>query len=136
MSKRKRERKFSIILIEAIDEAFLTIGENARTAIYCHLESKFAISRQDIPDRIGDFSNALAQIFGLAAPQLEILIMKFLNRRVKCEYEWVGPKWLVPDLTFKKCVVLTELTFKDTSKIENVEILVDDGEKPRQEIKE
>ena len=136
MSKRKRERKFSIILIEAIDEAFLTIGENARTAIYCHLESKFAISRQDIPDRIGDFSDALAQIFGLAAPQLEILIMQFLNRRVKCEYEWVGPKWLVPDLTFKKYVVLTELTFKDTSKIENVEILVDDGEKPRQEIKE
>jgi hypothetical protein len=136
LSKRKRERKFSIILIEAIDEAFLTIGENARTAIYCHLESKFAISRQDIPDRIGDFSDALAQIFGLAAPQLEILIMKFLNRRVKCEYEWVGPKWLVPDLTFKKYVVLTELTFKDTSKIENVEILVDDGEKPRQEIKE
>jgi hypothetical protein len=136
LSKRKRERKFSIILIEAIDEAFLTIGENARTAIYCHLESKFAISRQDIPDRIGDFSDALAQIFGLAAPQLEILIMQFLNRRVKCEYEWVGPKWLVPDLTFKKYVVLTELTFKDTSKIENVEILVDDGEKPRQEIKE
>jgi hypothetical protein len=136
LSKRKRERKFSIILIEAIDEAFLTIGENARTAIYCHLESKFAISRQDIPDRIGDFSDALAQIFGLAAPQLEILIMKFLNRCVKCEYEWVGPKWLVPDLTFKKYVVLTELTFKDTSKIENVEILVDDGEKPRQEIKE
>lgn len=136
MSKRKRERKFSIILLKAIDEAFLTLGENARTAIYCHLESKFAISRQDIPDRIGDFSDALAQIFGLAAPQLEILIMKFLNRRVKCEYEWVGPKWLVPDLTFKKYVVLTELTFKDTSKIENVEILVDDGEKPRQEIKE
>ena len=135
MSKRKRERKFSIILLKAIDEAFLTLGENARTAIYCHLESKFAISRQDIPDRIGDFSDALAQIFGLAAPQLEILIMKFLNRRVKCEYEWVGPKWLVPDLTFKKYVVLTELTFKDTSKIENVEILVDDGEKPRQEIK-
>ena len=136
MSKRKRERKFSRILLEAIDEAFLTLGENARTAIYCHLESKFAISRQDIPDRIGDFSDALEQIFGLAAPQLEILIMKFLNRRVKCEYEWVGPKWLVPDLTFKKYVVLTELTFKDTSKIENVEILVDDGEKPRQEIKE
>lgn len=136
MSKRKRERKFSIILLKAIDEAFLTLGENARTAIYCHLESKFAISRQDIPDRIGDFSDALEQIFGLAAPQLEILIMKFLNRCVKCEYKWVGPKWLVPDLTFKKYVVLTELTFKDTSKIENVEILVDDGEKPRQEIKE
>lgn len=136
MSKRKRERKFSIILLKAIDEAFLTLGENARTAIYYHLESKFAISRQDIPDRIGDFSDALEQIFGLAAPQLEILIMKFLNRRVKCEYEWVGPKWLVPDLTFKKYVALAELTFKDTSKIENMEILVDGGEKPSQEIKE
>jgi len=112
LSKRKRERKFSIILLKAIDEAFLTLGENARTAVYCHLESKFAISRQDIPDRIGDFSDTLEQIFGLAAPQLEILIMKFLNRRVKCEYEWVGPKWLVPDLTFKKYVALTELNFQ------------------------
>ena len=133
MSKRKRERKFNIILLGAIDEAFLTLGENARTAIYGHLESKFAISKQDIPDRVGDFSDALQQIFGLATPQLEILIMKHLNLKVDCTYRWAGPKWLVPDLTFVKYVKLLELWCEDREKIGDVEVLLDAGEKQEQQ---
>ena len=133
MSKRKRERKFSKILLESIDEALLTLGENARTAIYGHLESKFEISRYDIPDRVGDFSDALQKILGLAAPQLEILIMKHLNLKVGCTYRWAGPKWLVPDLTFEKYVKLLELWCEDTEKIGNVEVMLDAGEKQEQQ---
>ncbi len=133
VSKRKREEKFSAILLEAIDEAFSTLGNRAKSSIYLHLESKFAISKQDIPERIGDFSEALEQIFGLAAPKLEILIMKCLNEKVKCTYNWVGPKWLVPDLTFTKYVKLMELGCEETEKIGEVEVILDVGEKPEQQ---
>ena len=126
--ERKREKKFNDILLESIDKAFLTLGENSKSAIYFHLENKFAISRQDIPDRIHDFSDALEQIFGLAARQLEILIMKCLNEKIECTYSWVGPKWLIPDLNFSKYVKLLELCFMDKKKNVEVELLLDSKE--------
>ena len=126
--ERKLEKKFNDILLESIDKAFLTLGENSKSAIYFYLESKFAISRQDIPDRVHDFSDALEQIFGLAARQLEILIMKCLNEKIECTYDWVGPKWLIPDLTFSKYIKLLELCFMDKKKNVEVEVLLDAGE--------
>ncbi len=126
--ERKREKKFNDILLESIDKAFLTLGENSKSAIYFYLESKFAISRQDIPDRVHDFSDALEQIFGLAARQLEILIMKCLNEKIECTYDWVGPKWLIPELTFSKYIKLLELCFMDKKKNVEVELLLDAGE--------
>ena len=134
LDKRKRENKFSTILLESIDEAFLTLGKNSKSSIYFHLETKFAISKQDIPNRVGDFSDALEQIFGLAAQKLEILIMKFLNEKIDCTYDWVGPKWLVPDLTFTKYVKLLELCCEDTEKIGEVEVILDAGEQQEQRI--
>ena len=115
--------EFSQILIESIDEAFLTLGENAKSSMYFYLETKFAISKQDIPKRIDDFSDALEQIFGMAALQIEILIMKFLNKRVDCTYKWVGPKWLVPDLTFTKYVILMKLCCEEPEKNGNIEVI-------------
>ena len=132
MSKRKREKNFNQILLESIDKAFLTLGENSKSTIYFHLECEFAISRHDIPDRVGDFSDALEQIFGLAARQLEILIMKCLNEKVFCTYKWVGPNWLLPDLTFTKYVKLVELWCEDTKKIGKVEVILDVGEQQEQ----
>ena len=133
IGKRKRENKFNAILLESIDEAFLTLGENSKSAIYFHLESNFAISRQNIPYIICDFSDALEQIFGLAARQLEILIMKCLNEKIVCTYEWVGPKWLVPDLTFTKYVKLLELWYEDKKKNVKLEVLLDAGEQQQEQ---
>jgi hypothetical protein len=132
LGKRKRENAFNAILLESIDEAFLTLGKKACSAIYMHLEVEFAIPRQDIPCRVNDFSDALEQIFGLAAQPLEILIMKFLNEKVNCTYNWVGPSWLVPDLSFTKYVKLMELWCEDTCRIGEVEVILDDGERQEQ----
>ena len=132
IGKRKREKNFNDILLESIDKSFLTLGENSKSAIYFHLESKFAISRQDIPDRVCDFSDAIDQIFGLAARQLEILMMKCLNEKIECTYDWVGPKWLIPDLTFPKYVKMLELCFEDKKQNVEVEALLDTGEQQEQ----
>jgi hypothetical protein len=132
LGKRRCEKKFSAILLDSIDEALSTLGENSKKAIYFHLETKFGISRQDIPERISDFSEAIEQIFGLAAQQIEILIMKCLNQQVTCTYNWVGPKWLVPDLTFTKYVKLLELWYEDTEENGKVEVILDERRKPDQ----
>jgi hypothetical protein len=133
LSRKKREKQFDKILLESIDEAFSSLGESAKSSIYFHLENKFEISKSDIPDRVCDFSKALEQVFGLAAQHIEILIMKCLNNRVKCTYKWVGPKWLVPDLTLTKYVKLLELWCEDTEKIGKVEVLLDAGERQEQQ---
>lgn len=129
LGKRKSEKRFSTILLYSIDEALSTLGENSKKAIYFHLETKFGISRQDIPERVRDFSEAIEQIFGLAAQQIEILIMKCLNQQVNCTYNWVGPKWLVPDLTFTKYVKLLELWLEDTEEKGKVEAILDEKRK-------
>lgn len=134
LGKRNSEKNFCQILVESIDEAFLTLGENAKSSIYFYLETKCAIPKQDIPNRVDDFSDALEEIFGMAARQIEILIMKCLNQRVDCTYKWVSPKWLVPDLTFTKYVILMRLSCEETRKNSNIEVILNAGAQQEQRI--
>jgi hypothetical protein len=132
LSKKSHSKKFEEVLQDSIDEAFSSLGEAVKTSIYFHLEHKFLITRQDIPCRIEDFSDALERIFGLGAKQLELLIMKNLYEKVNCLYRWEGPKWLVPDLTFKKYIELIRIGYDDDGKIGTVEVIVDAGEQQEQ----
>ncbi len=125
--KSNNNEKFDDILLESIDDAFSSLGQSAKKSIYFYLENGLLISKQQIPSRIDDFSDALEQIFGVGARNLELLIMKKLNEKVNCMYKWEGPKWLVPDLTFKKYVELMRISFTDSENSENVEIIVDPG---------
>jgi hypothetical protein len=77
----KRNETFGQLLLEAIDEAFRSLGESVKASIYFHLEDRFQIKRQEIPERIEAFSDALEQVFGLGAKHLEILYMKKFVRQ-------------------------------------------------------
>jgi hypothetical protein len=131
LAKTKKEREFEAILLEAVDEALSTLGQNVQMSIYFHLETKFGLPKQFIPDRISDFSNALEKIFGPASKKIEILIMKFLNEKVKCTYEWTGPKWLIPDITFEEYVKMVMFSV-ESGKTGLVEVTLNEGEKPQQ----
>ena len=72
MKRNNGSQKFEDVLLEAVDDAFSSLGENVKTSIYFHLEHKFIIPKQDILYRIDDFSDALERIFGMAAKHLEI----------------------------------------------------------------
>jgi hypothetical protein len=133
LAKTNNEKKFDNVLLDAIDLAFSALGQNVKFTIYFNLETKFELPKKTIPDRISDFSNALDQIFGQAARSLEILIMKYLNDKVKCNYSWVGPKWLVPDLTFEKYINLVRMSVEGSGKIGDVEVLLNDYQRPEQE---
>jgi hypothetical protein len=129
LNRTDTRKKFEVILMEAIDEALLTLGESIKTAIYFHLEYNLVIPKQDIPFRVDDFSDALERIFGIAAKQLEILIMKKLHQKVTCFYKWSGPRWLIPNLTFSEYVELVRLCYEDKEEIGKLEVCVDAGEK-------
>jgi hypothetical protein len=132
LSKKCENKKFEILLLETLDEALSTLGENVKKTIYFHLQQNFLIGKKEIPHKIVEFSDALEQIFGLGAKSLQILIMARLQRKIGSHYKWEGPAWLVPDLFFGQYVALMRLFFEDTGKICEVEVLFDAGEQ-RQE---
>jgi len=83
-----QQKTFEKLLLESIDKALDSLGESARQSIYFHLQSKFKITKQDIPQHLEDFENGLEKIFGLGAQFLEILIMKDLYTKIGHPLEW------------------------------------------------
>jgi len=132
LTGKNYSKKFDTILLKAIDEAFSSLGEKAKSAVYSYLEKMFFIPKKDIPYRLEDFSESLKEIFGVASKHLEILIMKNLNRKISCSYEWKGPSWLVPELTFRQYVELSRVHFESEGKIGKLEICIDFEENPKQ----
>jgi len=120
LAKQSQHDNFDQILLDAIDEALSSLGENVMATVYFQLEDLFKIKKQEIPFRISDFSSALEQLFGLGARQLEIMFIKNLHDKIKvsCKwptYEWPLSKWIVPEMTFQEYVRLMRQKFKDVS---------------------
>ena len=62
------------------------------------------------------------------------LIMKKLHEKITCFYEWDGPSWLVPDLTFRQYVELLRLCYEDKGKTGELEVWVNAEEKQKQHV--
>ena len=125
---------FGQILLEAIDEGLSALGEGVQVSLYFHLEDKFKIRKHEIPQRVGEFSDALERIFGLGTRHLEILFMKSLHSKIKLVCNWpTSCKWVVPEVTFQEYVRLMKQKFEEAIANENkVELFVDAGEKQEQ----
>jgi hypothetical protein len=81
-------KTFDKLLLEAVDDALSSLGESAKLSIYFHLENRFNIAKNEIPNRLEDFTDGLEKIFGLGANFIEILIMKNLFEKVGKPLEW------------------------------------------------
>jgi hypothetical protein len=81
------KRDFEKLLLEAVDEGLASLGESSKQAIYFHLEKSFIINKQEIPQKIEAFADAIEKIFGAGADSLEILIMKRLFEKVGGNFE-------------------------------------------------
>jgi hypothetical protein len=88
-------KAFGRLFLEAVDEALASLGDSARQSIYFHLENKFKIERDEIPQRVEDFAEGLEKIFGVGAQVLEILIMKKLYERTGQPLQWDKSKELI-----------------------------------------
>jgi NAD-dependent dihydropyrimidine dehydrogenase PreA subunit len=74
---------FDQLLLEAIDEALSSFGENVKISIFFHLETRFELKKQETPIRISYFSYALEQIFGPGARHLDIASAKERSQSIK-----------------------------------------------------
>jgi hypothetical protein len=77
------DKDFQKLFLDAVDDAFSSLGDSARQSIYFHLETKFGMPRNEIPYRLEDFESGLEKIFGAGTRYLEILIMKKLYETMK-----------------------------------------------------
>jgi len=87
------QNKFDKFLIEAIDEGLCSLGEPVKNSVYAHLENDCCIKKNEIPQKIEEFSSILYRIFGLGASRLEIKFMEQLHTKINVNIEWPEYDW-------------------------------------------
>jgi hypothetical protein len=85
---------FDTLLLRSIDEALSSLGESVSQSIYFHIEDKFGIIRDEIPQNLHEFQGALKEMFGAGAQFIEILIMKKLHIQIGAPHVQVKTKQL------------------------------------------
>ncbi len=88
--------EFNRALLEAVDEGLLALGESVRQAIYWHLENKYFIKREEIPDKPEKFNEALKTMIGEGANVLLKLMVKRLYNKLGLNFE-EKPNWSFKD---------------------------------------
>jgi hypothetical protein len=81
--RKSRGRSYEAIIVEAVDEVFSSFGQSCRQALYFQLENTFKIKKREIPLKIGDFANAIEQIFGIGAKFIEMKIIEVLHEKTR-----------------------------------------------------
>lgn len=67
--------KFRKAILEATDEGLMILGESVGRTVYYHIERNHRVKREEIPDRLEAFHEALESIFGAGAIILEDRIL-------------------------------------------------------------
>jgi hypothetical protein len=88
--------QFNKALLEVVDEALLVLGETVKQAIYWHLENKYNIKKEEIPNKIEEFNKALKNLFGEGGEILLRLITKRLYAKINLEFKEVS-NWIFQD---------------------------------------
>jgi hypothetical protein len=70
--------EFREILLECIDQGLLVLGESPRQAIYCHLEKRRMVKKDEIPEKLEEFIEGIRLIFGSGSSLIERRITKEL----------------------------------------------------------
>jgi len=82
------EKDFDCTLLEVMDETLsLVLGEGTKRAIYAHLETHYALRREEIPQKLDLFSTCLERIFGRARPVVEKMVLKRLYLKLGMNFE-------------------------------------------------
>jgi predicted DNA-binding protein YlxM (UPF0122 family) len=73
-------------LLHAIDDGLAVPGEIVRTAIYDRIERSYQLRREEIPEKLETFHQALQDLLGAGAKVMEKLIAKSLYRQFKLSF--------------------------------------------------
>jgi len=74
-------------MLEAIDEGLLILGESSRKSVYFHLQTKYSLMREDVPNKPEVFVECLEKIFGAGAKVVEEAIAKSLCKKLGLTFE-------------------------------------------------
>jgi len=77
------EREFDRLLIESVDESLAgLLGDVVRKAVYDALEKHFSITRNQIPERLDDFSLGLEKSFGIVPSKTigKVIVKRFHSK--------------------------------------------------------
>lgn len=81
------EKQARQVLIEAVDQGLISLGESGRKAIYFHLQNIASLVREDIPENLETLERGLEKIFGAGAQMIEMAIIKSLYQKLDIRYE-------------------------------------------------
>jgi hypothetical protein len=112
--------EFEKLLLEAIDEGLSSLGDSAKQALYFHLERNFDLKKQEIPQKIEEFAEALQKILGAGASFLEILIMKNLYKKIGGSLDWQESE----KFSFPQYVAAAKRSFQEKREVDTVEEFV------------
>jgi hypothetical protein len=86
--RHAQNSSFNKIVLEAVDDGLSLLEDCSKKVLYFYLEKTFKIKKQDIPEKIEEFTNAIEKIFGDGAKLLEIEIMRQLYKKVELGLEY------------------------------------------------
>jgi len=75
------------VLLEALDQGLLTLGESGMKAIYFHIQNVTSVKREDIPDNLEALQKGLEKIFGEGAKVIETAIVRSLCQKLGIRYK-------------------------------------------------
>lgn len=102
-------QSFSEILLECIDEGLSVLGNEPKQALYQYLYSIHSLDREQIPEKVGEFSAGLRKALGSASKVIERLILRKLFQRIGHAFRETS------DLEFTDYVMEAKRRFELTS---------------------
>jgi len=70
-----------------VDEGLTVLGESLKAAIYFHVGERGSVRREEIPERLQEFTRSLREIFGAGGAVIERLIAKQLYRKLELKFQ-------------------------------------------------
>jgi hypothetical protein len=85
--KCNNKSSFDEVLLEAIDEALIVIGEPAKKILYFHIQSKYLLKPENISSKPELFILALKNVLGEGGCYVETLILKKICEKYHLDNE-------------------------------------------------
>jgi hypothetical protein len=77
-----KTQSFNELLLDCIDEGLSILGNEPKQAIYQYLSSIHALDREQIPEKVDEFSAGMRKALGSASKVIERLILKKLFQKL------------------------------------------------------
>ncbi len=74
-------------MLDAVDDGVGFLDKQGKAAMYIQVEKRFDLKREEIPEKLEVFSQALDGLFGYGAKIIETQIERNLSKKLDLEFE-------------------------------------------------